>query len=489
LIRDDLESYFDPIYAIKIPHSSQSSQSSPLKALDQLESLGALLRQENWNACARRPQFSLSFSLDDLTMQIGRALEIFSGDVEKSPLDETKQPGRTPHVSSEIADGPSFDWNKETMGCWPKPSSWSDCIKAFWTRCLQQCQLSSPRASFRLALKHFSARVVFCVQLHMHRFPLIDHKVGKLSDDMDKSILEIQRYVEDFAPCEAIGANGTACGGTRRRHNINRHESPSARWVGTFETTINVNLVRDIEADESAKAHGHQLTAFPPPDLAFMRRMHCIATCLGCLLLPPSVLLACGHTFCETCVKEIVGQHPSREIHELDSIICAFCSYEMAFSPRLLPDRAGYRILSLDGGGVRGIAQICLLAAIEQQCFGIPIAHLFDFIIGTSIGGHIALALASKDPPSTVEDLKLEFFELMNESIKRRFPLELNVVDAALLVLFELTSHKNDPMEKSLKHFFGPDRLVLAANNPPGPHVAVTTVSMDDLGTALLIPN
>jgi len=79
LIQQELEAYFDPIHVIKIPHSSQSS---PIKALDQLEDLGVLLRQEHLEACARRIQFSLSFTLDELTQQLRSALQVFSGDDE-----------------------------------------------------------------------------------------------------------------------------------------------------------------------------------------------------------------------------------------------------------------------------------------------------------------------------------------------------------------------------------------------------------------------
>ena len=51
------------------------------------------------------------------------------------------------------------------------------------------------------------------------------------------------------------------------------------------------------------------------------------------------------------------------------------------------------RILTIDGGGIRGIIPACVLAFIEQQQ-GKPINQLFDFIVGTSTGGILALALA-----------------------------------------------------------------------------------------------
>jgi len=51
-----------------------------------------------------------------------------------------------------------------------------------------------------------------------------------------------------------------------------------------------------------------------------------------------------------------------------------------------------WRILSIDGGGIRGIVPAMILAHLENLT-ATPIAQLFDFIAGTSIGGVLALAL------------------------------------------------------------------------------------------------
>jgi patatin-like phospholipase/acyl hydrolase len=51
------------------------------------------------------------------------------------------------------------------------------------------------------------------------------------------------------------------------------------------------------------------------------------------------------------------------------------------------------RILSIDGGGIRGVVPALLLRRLEQD-LNIPIHQLFDYVVGTSTGGLIALALA-----------------------------------------------------------------------------------------------
>ena len=52
----------------------------------------------------------------------------------------------------------------------------------------------------------------------------------------------------------------------------------------------------------------------------------------------------------------------------------------------------GVKILSLDGGGIRGLVQLEMLRQIENRT-GKKITHLFDWIVGSSTGGIIALAL------------------------------------------------------------------------------------------------
>lgn len=52
------------------------------------------------------------------------------------------------------------------------------------------------------------------------------------------------------------------------------------------------------------------------------------------------------------------------------------------------------KILSIDGGGIRGIIPAMVLAEVERRT-GRPTASLFDLIAGTSTGGIIALALTA----------------------------------------------------------------------------------------------
>ena len=60
---------------------------------------------------------------------------------------------------------------------------------------------------------------------------------------------------------------------------------------------------------------------------------------------------------------------------------------------RTYPDiKPGSRILVLDGGGIRGLAQIEMLMELERRT-GQKIVDMFDWIVGTSTGGIVALGL------------------------------------------------------------------------------------------------
>lgn len=52
------------------------------------------------------------------------------------------------------------------------------------------------------------------------------------------------------------------------------------------------------------------------------------------------------------------------------------------------------RVLSLDGGGVRGIMPAMWLARLEQVT-GRKVSDLFDLVAGTSTGGILACAIRS----------------------------------------------------------------------------------------------
>ncbi|MDJ0736642.1 MAG: patatin-like phospholipase family protein [Nostocaceae cyanobacterium] len=80
------------------------------------------------------------------------------------------------------------------------------------------------------------------------------------------------------------------------------------------------------------------------------------------------------------------------------------------------------KILSIDGGGIRGIIPAVILSEIEEKT-GKRIAELFDFIAGTSTGGILTLGLTKPDaqgqPQYTANHL-IKLYEIEGKKIFHR---------------------------------------------------------------------
>ena len=70
------------------------------------------------------------------------------------------------------------------------------------------------------------------------------------------------------------------------------------------------------------------------------------------------------------------------------------------------PENTQFRILSIDGGGIKGIFPATVLSELERQYLnGESIANYFDLIVGTSTGGVIALGLGAGLSARDLRDL------------------------------------------------------------------------------------
>ena len=73
------------------------------------------------------------------------------------------------------------------------------------------------------------------------------------------------------------------------------------------------------------------------------------------------------------------------------------------------PTEREFRILSIDGGGIRGIFPAAYLAGLEERYLGgCSVASCFDLITGTSTGGIIAVGLGAGLRASDLRDLYVE---------------------------------------------------------------------------------
>jgi hypothetical protein len=102
--------------------------------------------------------------------------------------------------------------------------------------------------------------------------------------------------------------------------------------------------------------------------LPFWKMIQSNKTCMTCLQAVPDHILQCGHSYCPQCAQEF-GK-PSEYFEygwTMDHcILCAASWQEQGHLFQLHPRCAGVRLLTLDGGGVRGIVEIMLLERLLE---------------------------------------------------------------------------------------------------------------------------
>lgn len=119
-----------------------------------------------------------------------------------------------------------------------------------------------------------------------------------------------------------------------------------------------------------------------------------------------------------------------------------------------------FRVLSIDGGGIRGLVPAMVLAELEHRA-GKPTCEMFDLIAGTSTGGILTLGLTipgvrglPKYAASQLVDLyHREGERIFPRPLWRRFPLLGGIAGGAADLLDERYSSKG--IESVLEEYFG----------------------------------
>lgn len=139
------------------------------------------------------------------------------------------------------------------------------------------------------------------------------------------------------------------------------------------------------------------------------------------------------------------------------------------------------RILSIDGGGIKGVMAAAYLADIEDALNVRTYEH-FDLIVGTSTGGIIALALGLGIPAKTI----LQLYEAEGPKIfSQDVPASLSILNSVRIGLKGLfrSKYSSAKLRNELEKLFGEKklgdsktRLVIPAygDQPPGPHIFKT---------------
>jgi predicted acylesterase/phospholipase RssA len=107
------------------------------------------------------------------------------------------------------------------------------------------------------------------------------------------------------------------------------------------------------------------------------------------------------------------------------------------------------RVLAIDGGGIRGILPALFLRELEYSS-NLSIGDLFDFVIGTSTGGLIALAATQPRARTANEILDIYLHHADKIFGKAR---------SSIGQLFFGPKYKNDGLRELCKLLFGEERL------------------------------
>lgn len=146
------------------------------------------------------------------------------------------------------------------------------------------------------------------------------------------------------------------------------------------------SFFRTLESTDvvASKLHRENLEKLQPHLVTFKSHR----SCFSCFMRMPEKVLICGHALCDACIK-IYGRRSASEKNTFElseCILCGVCYQNSVF--RFVPPTAGFRILSLDGGGIRGVIPLIFLQHLQSELAPLecPLRDYFDFVCGTSAG-------------------------------------------------------------------------------------------------------
>ena len=142
-------------------------------------------------------------------------------------------------------------------------------------------------------------------------------------------------------------------------------------------------------------------------------------------------------------VQQLGYDGPDDGVRVIDPTRRAYEARQTAVGPK--------KLLALDGGGIRGVLSVEILAALESKLRerhgrSLVLSDYFDYIGGTSTGAIIAAALALGKP---VAEIRERYETLAHKVFRPRFlPLRLRSI------------YRDGPLAEELESFFGSDRTL-----------------------------
>lgn len=377
---------------------------------------------------------------------------------------------------------------------------------------LNLCQILSSRlpswepAEMQWMIGQLSAVLASCVLLDCARFRKgqLDRLFQNYVGFFDYAITE---YLQLHCSCSFVSADGLRmCKSVRARHQVKGHQdeygiiaagdyiSPFAedfakQWIESLRNEIG-KLHVSFSVEQVARSKGGKMLSEDSIAFAFhstnLRQFYrslgpttirSNSTCLCCVMNTPQLSLPCGHVLCDWCVRAC--GHLSGTVLRM-----SWCPLHRDFvhwtQPKIIrykPPEAGVRILTLDGGGIRGAVQLEILRGIEQAIGNrLPVQAFFDLMVGTGTGGLIATSLAHRN--TSLDHVCAQFAAICKSAYTAKNPGQ-GVRSHLMRVFGSRPRYKSSRLRDVLKREFTEALYFFGSSDQFRPETKVAVVTSD----------
>jgi hypothetical protein len=328
------------------------------------------------------------------------------------------------------------------------------------------------------------------------------------------SILSKLTTSSDFDPAAVFGSLYQAsCDNVARALAVRRDKANLPVMAHDFSSLIASHfcaLYKHLKHHKGSKdlhrlqlAHVQQKSRLPSSE----------DTCFACLQRRPQQCLPCGHWLCQMCVRTFYDAclDDSWLYNVSCCVICGLGTNELRI--RIRPDTADVRILSIDGGGIRGRAPLEFLRVLEEMIdLPVPVQRHFDVVFGTSSGRHFpgnrescvliksgALTACALCLNGWAVDRCIEYFELSsrqafdtNQLFRVVAPLvgDVPILSPLLQILSSLlvdSKYSAQSLESIQKDAYGESRSIVHTNaaSELGISLGVTLTTTEDASACI----
>ncbi|ETS74669.1 hypothetical protein PFICI_13153 [Pestalotiopsis fici W106-1] len=375
---------------------------------------------------------------------------------------------------SETLDEP-FDYVKASLRHRPPPDTLRDNVLEFVLLVGKKTNLEVEELFAKV-----TGFIASCIMLDSARKQRQEYP-RKQEADSYKSLCSyvVRRYVNTNVQCQYKheGLFPWRCALYAGTHD-EMHQGSAAIGVtrqigGTFKHKFSPKVYSWENRIEQQLRELHDSGEWRTKDLSDRTRAHCRAVksfysqlgtglskltsnsiCLCCLFNLAQFRLRCEHFICFECAME-VGHFEGGKTRI--RVQCPIDGGEVT-TIHTNPIHSGLRVLTLDGGGIRGIVELCTLRAIQTRLGKVPLQEFFDLLslIKRSTGGIIALAFGHQRLP--VDKCISLFRDLVKDAFTPRKGQKLYGI-RYIETMLKKSKYRTRTLEDALKRALGEEPL------------------------------